>query len=207
LTVRPRTTYANVTSTVALVLALGGTAYAGVTLGRGAVKGVNLAPNSVTSPKVKDHSLLARDFAPGQLAAGLRGPAGSPGLQGSQGPAGPQGAPGTARAYATVTSTGALVAARSRGVAGVSKPAGAAVGSYCISLAAGIDASSVSPVANADLADPASSSKDYAQVDTAGADCGGKLEVITRHLSIDSTTTPVSIAAHRSDEGFTLVVP
>jgi hypothetical protein len=203
LTVRLRTTYANVTSTVALVLALGGTAYAGVTLGRGAVKGVNLAPNSVTSPKVKDHSLLARDFAPGQLAAGLRGPAGSPG---PQGPAGPQGAPGTARAYATVTSTGALVAARSRGVAGVSKPAGAATGSYCISLAAGIDASSASPVANADLADPATSSRDYAQVDTSGPDCGGKLEVITRHLTADSTA-PGGIAAHRSDEGFTLVVP
>jgi hypothetical protein len=201
---RLRPTYASVTATVALVLALGGTAYAGVTLGRGAVKGPNLARNAVTSPKVKDHSLLARDFARGQLVAGERGPGGA---QGPQGPPGPQGAPGTPRAYATVTSAGGLVAARSRGVAGVSKPAGAAVGSYCISLAAGIDPSGVSPVANADLADPATSSKDYAQVDTSGADCGGKLEVVTRHLSIDTTTNPVSIASHRSDEGFTLVVP
>ncbi len=60
-------------------------------------------------------------------------------------------------------------------------------------------------MANADLADAATSSKDYAQVDTSGADCGGKLEVITRHLSYDAATT--SIASHRSDEGFTLVVP
>ena len=71
---RFRPTYANVTATLALVLALGGTAYAGVTLGKGAVKGVNIAPNAITSPKVKDKSLLAKDFAPGQLPAGERGP-------------------------------------------------------------------------------------------------------------------------------------
>jgi hypothetical protein len=201
---RLRPTYANVTSTIALVLALGGTAYAGVTLGRGAVKGVNLARNSVTSPKVKDGSLLAKDFARGQLSAGERGPAGAPG---PQGPAGSAGAPGSARAYATVTSSGTVVAARSRGVAGVSKPAAAATGSYCITLAAGIDPSSTAPVANADLGDAATSSKDYAQVDTSGADCGGRLEVVTRHLSIDMTTGTAAIASHRSDEGFTLVVP
>jgi hypothetical protein len=202
---RLRPTYANVTSTIALVLALGGTAYAGVTLGRGAVKGVNLARNAVTSPKVKDGSLLAKDFARGQLSAGERGPAGAPG---PQGPAGSAGAPGTARAYATVTSSGTVVAARSRGVAGVSKPAAAATGSYCITLAAGIDPSSTAPVANADLGDAATSSKDYAQVDTSGADCGGRLEVVTRHLSIDiSNPSAPAIASHRSDEGFTLVVP
>jgi hypothetical protein len=62
-------------------------------------------------------------------------------------------------------------------------------------------------VAASDNADPATSSKDYAQVDTSGADCAGRLEVITRHLSLDTTTSPATIASHRSDEGFTLVVP
>jgi hypothetical protein len=194
---RPRPTYANVTSTLALMIALGGTAYAGVTLGRGAVKGVNLARNSVTSPKVKDHSLLARDFARGEL------PAGTPG----QGLQGPPGAAGSARAYATVTSSGALLAARSHGVTAVTKPAGAPVGSYCITLASGIDPASAVLVASADLGDPATSSKDYAQVDTSGADCGGKPEVVTRHLSLDTSTNPATIAAHRSNEGFTFVVP
>ena len=193
---RLRPTYANVASTLALVLALGGSAYAGVKLGRGAVKGVNLARNSVTSPKVKDHSLLARDFARGQL----------PGTPGS-GLQGPPGAAGSARAYATVTSSGALVAARSHGVIAVTKPAGAPVGSYCITLSSGNDPTSAAPVASADLGDAATSSKDYAQVDTSGADCGGKLEVITRHLSLDTSTTPATIAAHRSNEGFTFVVP
>jgi hypothetical protein len=51
--------YANVTSTIALVVALGGTSYAAIKLPR----------NSVTSQTVKDKSLLSKDFKPGQLPA------------------------------------------------------------------------------------------------------------------------------------------
>ena len=126
---------------------------------------------------------------------------------GATGPQGPAGPPGTARAYATVTSTGTLVAARSRGVVAVSKPASAPVGSYCITLGAGIDAATTAPVASADLGDTVTSSKDFAQVDTAGTDCAGKLEVVVRHISLDTTTSPASIASHRTDAGFTLLIP
>ena len=67
--------YANVTATLALIVALGGTSYAAIKLPR----------NSVTSATVKDRSLLKKDFRPGQLPAGKRGP---------QGPAGPAGSAG-----------------------------------------------------------------------------------------------------------------
>ena len=55
--------YADVTATLALVVALGGTSYAAI----------KLPKNSVTSATVKDRSLLKKDFKPGQLPAGEPG--------------------------------------------------------------------------------------------------------------------------------------
>lgn len=62
-------TYANVTATVALIVALGGTSYAAVKLPR----------NSVTSATVKDRSLLRQDFRPGQIPSAKQAPAGADG--------------------------------------------------------------------------------------------------------------------------------
>lgn len=100
---------AMVVALIALFIALGGGAYAAVSLPansvgskqlkNGAVIESKLANNMVTSAKVKDRSLLAKDFAAGQLRAGPRGatgPQGATGRQGPTGPAGPAGAPGTA---------------------------------------------------------------------------------------------------------------
>ena len=81
-----RLTYANVISTVALFVALGGGAYAAVKLPAGSVGPRQLQDNAVSSRKVLDGSLLAADFQRGQLPAGPKGP---------QGPAGTPGAPGT----------------------------------------------------------------------------------------------------------------
>jgi hypothetical protein len=53
-----------------------------------------LRNGAVTASKVKTHSLLAKDFATGQLPAGARGVQGAPGHQGPQGPQGPQGLQG-----------------------------------------------------------------------------------------------------------------
>lgn len=79
----------------ALVVALSGTAYGqdAVTAAAKLVKNGNLATNAVTSAKVKDGSLLAKDFKSGQLPAGARG---ADGAQGSQGPRGQQGLQGVA---------------------------------------------------------------------------------------------------------------
>jgi hypothetical protein len=88
-----RLSYANVIATLALFVALGGSSYAAVELSRGEVKTKNLAAGSVTSAKVKNRTLRARDFRVGRLPAG---PQGAPGAQGAQGPKGDQGSPGMA---------------------------------------------------------------------------------------------------------------
>lgn len=86
---------------LALFIALSGTAYA-ATLPTNSVGGAQLKKNAVTSPKVKNRSLLARDFARGQLPRGARGPAGPRGAQGPAGPAGPAGAAGATNATVRV---------------------------------------------------------------------------------------------------------
>jgi hypothetical protein len=76
---------------LALFVALAGTSYAAVELPAGSVGKKQLKRNAVTSPKVKNGSLKAVDFADGQLPAGPRGATGARGATGPQGPRGPQG--------------------------------------------------------------------------------------------------------------------
>jgi hypothetical protein len=78
---------------LALFIALSGTAYA-ATLPRNSVGGPQLKDNAVTSPKVKNRSLLAKDFKSGQLPAGPRGAQGQRGPQGERGLQGLTGAAG-----------------------------------------------------------------------------------------------------------------
>jgi hypothetical protein len=70
-------------------VALGGSSYAAITLKRNSVKGTHIAKNAVTTAKVKNRSLLARDFAPGQLPKGEIGQTGPQGTAGETGPPGP----------------------------------------------------------------------------------------------------------------------
>jgi hypothetical protein len=108
-----RPSCSTVVASVALFAALGGSSYAAISLPKGSVGTKQIRANAVRSSKVKDHSLLARDFKPGQLPAGPRGP------KGDAGPKGNTGAPGTARAYArvVVSAGGATVdPAQSKGV-------------------------------------------------------------------------------------------
>jgi hypothetical protein len=87
--------YANVVSTICLVVVLSGTAYAATTLPKNSVGSAQLKANAVTSDKVRDGALLRKDFKAGQLLAGPRGPTGAPGAQGPAGPPGPQGPAGS----------------------------------------------------------------------------------------------------------------
>lgn len=136
---RSRLTFANVVSLIALFVALGGSSYAAVTLEKnsvrsthiknGQVKRVDLGRNAVNSSKVGDRSLLAQDFAAGQLPAGR---------QGEQGPKGDSGQPGSdLAAYAHINADGTLDATRSKNVISASKesagPGGD--GAYCLDLA------------------------------------------------------------------------
>jgi hypothetical protein len=88
---------------LALFIALSGTAYA-ATLPRNSVGTAQLKNRAVTSKKVKDFSLLAKDFKSGQL------PAGRPGPQGAQGIPGPQGVPGAAGATTVAVRVGPEIA-------------------------------------------------------------------------------------------------
>lgn len=132
----------NAVAYLALFAALTGTSYAAVRLGRNAVKGRNIADNAITSPKVRDGSLLAKDFAAGQLPAGAKGDAGATGDAGPTGPQGPKGDTGPAGPSALTalkpgaTESGAF--AIGGGTAG-SETFLSAV-SFPIPLAAGLDA-------------------------------------------------------------------
>jgi hypothetical protein len=98
--IKTRLTGSNVIAAIALFAALGGSSYAAMKLPSGSVGASQLAADSVTSSKVKNGTLKAADFAPGQLpsgsagAAGATGAQGPAGLQGPAGPAGPQGPKG-----------------------------------------------------------------------------------------------------------------
>jgi hypothetical protein len=105
-----RLTYANVIATLALFIALGGTAAAGAhdwvtgaSIRNGSVRGVDVANHSLTAKKLKlqtltgaqvrDGSLHAVDFDPADLQK-LVGPAGPAGAAGPAGPKGDEGKTG-----------------------------------------------------------------------------------------------------------------
>jgi hypothetical protein len=102
---RPRPRYADVAATLALMVALGGTSYAVTALPRNSVGAKQLKPDSVTSSKVLNGSLLAKDFAKGQLPRGAAGATGAPGIQGQSGP---QGLPGPVAVFTGHTPSGSF---------------------------------------------------------------------------------------------------
>lgn len=115
-----------VVACLSLLVALGGTSVAAVSqvardsvgtpqLKANAVTTPKLKNNAVTSEKVKNRSLLAVDFAGGQIPVGPTGPAGPAGPTGAAGAAGPIGPAGPQGRWAHVLGTGAI-AAQSGGI-------------------------------------------------------------------------------------------
>lgn len=86
----PKPTYANVTATISLFVALGGTSYAVSQLPRDSVGNRQLKSNAVSSSKVRNGSVQSADLAP-SARTGPRGPRGGGGPAGPIGPAGAQG--------------------------------------------------------------------------------------------------------------------
>jgi hypothetical protein len=82
---RGKLTYANLMATIAVFIALGGSAYGATHLPKNSVGTKQIKNGAVTSAKVKRHSLLASNFKAGQLPAGPRG---AQGPKGDPGPAG-----------------------------------------------------------------------------------------------------------------------
>jgi hypothetical protein len=94
---RKRLSYANVMSSIAVFLVLGGAAVAATQLPKNSVGTKQLKKNAVTSAKVKNGSLQPTDFAQGTLLQGPKGDTGKRGAKGATGatgPIGPQGVPG-----------------------------------------------------------------------------------------------------------------
>jgi hypothetical protein len=88
----PKPSVATVIACVALLSSLGGVSYADVlNVPVNSVGTKNLKANAVISSKVKNHSLLAVDFKPGELSAGAPGPKGDKGDAGAPGPKGDKG--------------------------------------------------------------------------------------------------------------------
>lgn len=81
---------------LALAVSLGGTGYAALKLPANSVGTAQLKKNAVTSVKVRNASLLAADFAKGQLPSGAPGPPGQDGAKGDKGDKGDPGPPGLA---------------------------------------------------------------------------------------------------------------
>lgn len=115
---------------LALLVAMGGTSYAAVTLSKnsvaskhiknGQVKRADLKASAVNSAKVKDGSLAARDFRAGELPEGPRGDTGPAGPRGDTGPRGVAGPTDTV----TVVAKSPTIAPGNYGVATAHCPAG-----------------------------------------------------------------------------------
>src|SRR3954447_13520154 len=82
---RERLTYANVTATLALFIALGGTSYAALSLPRDSVGSRQIRAGAVHSSEVKDRSVRLSDISVSARKSlrGAVGPAGPPGAQGA----------------------------------------------------------------------------------------------------------------------------
>jgi hypothetical protein len=95
---RGRLSYANVTASLALFVALGGTSYAAITLPRNSVGPKQIRSNAVRSSEIGNRTIQAKDISKRARAA----------LRGQQGPVGPAGPPGITE-HARVGSNGGLV--------------------------------------------------------------------------------------------------
>ena len=102
---RKQLSYANVVASLALVLALGGTAWAAVTLPRDSVASKQIRKDAVRSPEIRAEAVRSSEIQDegirlADIAAGAR-----TALEGAEGPAGPPGPAGaTAVRFAEVDS-------------------------------------------------------------------------------------------------------
>jgi hypothetical protein len=220
--IRSRLTYANVMATIAVFVALGGSALAlksnsvgSRQLKKNAVKNSDLADNAVRSPEVANGSLLSEDFAAGQLL---------PGPQGAQGEQGAPGEPGTARAYALVKPSDCPPApstcaapSRSKGVTAVTHTD---PGFYCIT-APGIDSRVTAAAVTVDYQNSAAAEGNASAMYSAdiapGNFCPGtgdfvvatyRQPVVSVRNAADNGSVNVSgFAAEAGDVAFTIMIP
>ena len=122
---------------------------------------------------------------------GVAGANGTNGTNGAPGATGPQGPPGYARAFATVKPDGTIVAARSAGITGATRPSD---DQFCISAAA-VDASQTSPIVSVDLGlSTGAPSSLFVTVDSTGGACpAGDIAVVTAGPAANSVAFTILI--------------
>ena len=205
-----RPNHGTIAAYLALFIALGGTSYAAVTLPRSSVGNPQLKDNAVTSGKIRNGTLLARDFRGGVLQSGPRGATGERGPAGATGPAGPA---GTARAWGRVDTAGSLT--RSNGAVTVTRVSN---GVFCITptAASGINAGTTGVVATIDPNGTAQNQDkdEVVKYNTAtNTGCPAGSFTVETYLNDSSNTTsvggdPAPRFTHRlSDAGFFFVIP
>jgi len=190
-------------ATVVLAGTVGGSVYAASSGG----------PATIGSAQIKNGSIRLADISPKARKAlrGARGPAGAPavagaGGTGSAGPAGaagPVGPAGTATAYATVSSTGQVDAARSKNLV-VTIPPGGGVGIFCVRPAAGSGISTSRPAVVTPTQGPGLSPAKDAQISAVsqiGCDIAEGWPVVTHQFDSGTKTFP------QTDVGFMIIVP
>ncbi len=121
-----------VVALVALVIALGGGAYALTSLPAGSVGTPQLRKSAIVSSKVRNRSLLAVDFKQGELPRGSRGATGATGAAGAPGPAGPEGPPGPQGGQGVPGTQGIPGVDGSRGATGGTGSAGPSYGTAAV---------------------------------------------------------------------------
>ena len=223
---RDHLTYANVMSTIAVFTAMSGIAWAAVTLPKNSVGSKQLKSNAVTSPKIKngqvtgadakDNTFTGTDINEGSLgqvpsaasATNATNAADAAQLAGA--------GPGTyniGRAYAYVNEEGGIEPGRSRNVVSADKPA-STTGLYCVTLASGIDLSSVAPIVSLDKQDdaltvpPSSAGDDFGilEWDSVNEDCpAGTLEFDS--FSVNFTAGGAHETNTRNNQSFMFLIP
>jgi hypothetical protein len=203
-----------IVSTIALLVASGGTSYAAFTLPRNSVGTKQIKNKAVTLPKIAPGAQRALAKAGPKGPPGPPGAQGQPGAPGQNGTNGTNGAPGTARAYGLVTGT---TLTRSKNITGVTNPFS---GFFCITLAAGIDPATtgadVTPdFFNDDTRTGFVASQAIAEWVSGSPDCpAGTLEVRTFKRTVGTAADPqggasfvTDVSINDANESFFIVVP
>lgn len=101
--IRSKLTYANVTASLALFIALGGTGYAATQLPRDSVGAKQIRASAVSASELRTSAVTSRDIRDGSVAARDMSAAARKSLTG---PAGPKGDPGSPTDYRAIVSAG-----------------------------------------------------------------------------------------------------